>query len=131
MLFARRTVIIPGAYLPPVTSDGTADGKNVMTRSLRPRPVESEEEDRRKRRIRRWMLACREPDYDLALLYLESTGYDVEEAVARYQEDDRWERENPLPSAVPCSSRAAAAASLRKGGGSDNVKRTSLMPPRR
>jgi hypothetical protein len=34
--------------------------------------------------------------YDLAILYLDQTNYDLDAAVEAYIEDERWERENPL-----------------------------------
>jgi hypothetical protein len=45
-LLARRTVLIPGEYY-----------KGGV--SLSPRPVEGEEEEARKGKIRRWMVACK------------------------------------------------------------------------
>jgi hypothetical protein len=46
LLLARRTVLIPGEYY-----------KGGV--SLSPRPVEGEEEEARKGKIRRWMVACK------------------------------------------------------------------------
>jgi hypothetical protein len=46
LLLARRTVVIPGEYY-----------KGGI--SLSPRPVEGEEEETRKGKIRRWMVACK------------------------------------------------------------------------
>lgn len=34
--------------------------------------------------------------YEIALLYLEQAEYDLAEAIGVYQDDERWERENPL-----------------------------------
>lgn len=42
------------------------------------------------------MVACKEHNYDVAVLYLEQAGYDLDEAVVRYTDDERWERENPF-----------------------------------
>ncbi len=50
LLLARRTVIIPGEYC-----------KGGV--SLSPRPVEGEEEERRKAIVRRWMVACKVAEY--------------------------------------------------------------------
>ena len=50
LLQARRTVVIPGMYY-----------KGGV--SLSPRPVEGEEEERRKGIIRRWMVACKVAEY--------------------------------------------------------------------
>ncbi|KAK4190114.1 hypothetical protein QBC35DRAFT_491395 [Podospora australis] len=83
LLAARRTILIPASH-----------HKSGISHS--PRPVDGEEEELRKSKIRRWMVACKEHDYDVALLYLEAAGYDLDEAVARYADDERWEREHPL-----------------------------------
>lgn len=83
LLPARRTVLIPASF-----------HKSGISHS--PRPVEGEEEELRKSKIRRWMVACKEHNYDVAVLYLQQAGYDLDEAVARYTDDERWERENPL-----------------------------------
>lgn len=49
LLAARRTILIPGEYY-----------KGGV--SLSPRPVEGEEEEARKSKIRRWMVACKVPE---------------------------------------------------------------------
>lgn len=64
--------------------------------SLSPRPVEGEEEEARKAKIRRWMVACKCAEYDVAELYLEQAGYDLGVAVERFLADEEWERRNPL-----------------------------------
>jgi len=46
LLIARRTIIIPGEFY----KDGV---------SLSPRPIEGEDEERRKAIVRRWMVACK------------------------------------------------------------------------
>ena len=79
---ARRTILIPGAY--------------YQGPSLSPRPVEGEEEEARKGKVRRFMVACKVAEYDVALLYLKQTDYDLDEAVTRFQEDEQWEKEHPL-----------------------------------
>ncbi|KAG4444066.1 hypothetical protein IFR05_000419 [Cadophora sp. M221] len=89
LLLARRTVIIPGEYY-----------KGGV--SLNPRPVEGEEEERRKGIVRRWMVACKVSDvapkyrYDVALIYLKQVDYDLEAAIDAYKEDERWEKEHPI-----------------------------------
>jgi hypothetical protein len=50
LLLARRTVVIPGEYY----QGGV---------SLSPRPVEGEDEERRKAIVRRWMVACKVSEY--------------------------------------------------------------------
>ncbi|KAK3399095.1 hypothetical protein B0T20DRAFT_392116 [Sordaria brevicollis] len=85
LLFARgrRTISIPGEY-------------NPSGISLSPNPVESDEEIERKRKIRKWMMTTKVADYDVAVLYMEGNGWDVERAVEALRDDERWEREHPL-----------------------------------
>ncbi|KAK3340799.1 hypothetical protein B0H65DRAFT_430404 [Neurospora tetraspora] len=85
LLFARgrRTILIPGEYNPSGVS-------------LSPFPVESEEEIEKKKKIRKWMMRTKVADYDVAVLYLEGCGFDVEQAVKALRDDERWEREHPL-----------------------------------
>ncbi|CZR66125.1 uncharacterized protein PAC_16026 [Phialocephala subalpina] len=87
LLLARRTVIIPAEYY-----------KGGV--SLSPRPVEGEEEERRKGIVRRWMVACKVSEYDVALLYLQQVDYDLEAAVEAYKDDERWEKEHPMEANV-------------------------------
>ncbi|KAK0621374.1 hypothetical protein B0T17DRAFT_608599 [Bombardia bombarda] len=82
LLLARRTVLIPARYYKAGVS-------------LSPRPVEGEEEAR-KAKIRRWMVATKVADYDVAVLYLEQAGYDMAKATEAYFADEQWERENPI-----------------------------------
>lgn len=82
LLLARRTVIIPGEFYKAGVS-------------LSPRPIEGEEEEQRKGKIRRFMTSCKVSDYDVASLYLEQQGYDLEAAAVAYFDDEAWEREHP------------------------------------
>ncbi|PHH91550.1 hypothetical protein CDD83_35 [Cordyceps sp. RAO-2017] len=82
LLLGRRTILIPGQYY----SSGI---------SLSPRPVHGEEDELRKGKIRRFMTSCKVFDYDVALLYLEQSSYDLEAAVLSYFDDDAWERRHP------------------------------------
>ncbi|KAI0486623.1 hypothetical protein F4859DRAFT_466299 [Xylaria cf. heliscus] len=82
LIMGRRTVIIPGQYY-----------KGGV--SLSPRPIEGEEEEKRKAKIRRWMVACKVHEYDVALLYLDQAGYDVQLAMDTYFADEEWERMHP------------------------------------
>lgn len=84
LLAGRRIVVIPGQFY-----------KGGV--SLSPRPVEGEEEEARKAKIRRWMVMCKVADYDVAVFYLEQAAYDLNEAVEAYFADEAWERENPRP----------------------------------
>ncbi|KEY70224.1 hypothetical protein S7711_04333 [Stachybotrys chartarum IBT 7711] len=81
LLLGRRTVLIPGEYY-----------KGGV--SLSPRPVEGEEEELRKGKIRRFMTSCKVSDYDVALLYLDQSHYDFDNAVDAYLADEAWEREH-------------------------------------
>jgi len=36
--------------------------------------------------------------YDVAVLYLEQTDYDLDTAVENYKEDEKWEKEHPMES---------------------------------
>ncbi|KAI8634532.1 hypothetical protein F5Y19DRAFT_114123 [Xylariaceae sp. FL1651] len=86
LILGRRTVVIPGEYY-----------KGGV--SLSPRPVEGEEEEARKAKIRRWMVACKVHEYDVALLYLEQAGYDLQHATNAYFADEEWERIHPVEAA--------------------------------
>ncbi|KAI0396919.1 hypothetical protein F5Y17DRAFT_44506 [Xylariaceae sp. FL0594] len=86
LLAGRRTAIIPGTYY----KEGV---------SLSPRPIEGEEEEARKSKIRRWMVTCKVPEYDVAVLYLEQAGYDFQLATETYFADEEWERTNPAGAA--------------------------------
>lgn len=82
LLQGRRTIIIPGEYY-----------KGGV--SLSPRPIEGEEEEMRKAKIRRLMVACKVSEYDVAVLYLEQSNYDLEAAVDAYVGDEEWEKSHP------------------------------------
>lgn len=83
LLAARRTILIPGEYY-----------KGGV--SLSPRPIEGEEEEARKSKVRKWMVACKVAEYDVAVLYLKQSDYDLDLAVEVYKADEKWEREHPL-----------------------------------
>jgi hypothetical protein len=101
LLAARRTVLIPGEYY-----------KGGV--SLSPRPLEGEEEEIRKGKVRRFMVACKVPEYEVALLYLQQGDYDVERAVENYQADERWEKAHPLEAAKRGKSKASQHSGRRK-----------------
>ncbi|KAH8909646.1 hypothetical protein BR93DRAFT_924627 [Coniochaeta sp. PMI_546] len=105
LLAARRTILIP-----PSSSSSTPPV------SLSPVPVEGEEEEIRKNKIRRWMVATKIADYDVAVLYLEQTSYNLAEAVARFLEDEAWERDHPLD-----AKKRKGKGVLRIGGGTGGV----------
>ncbi|KND94879.1 hypothetical protein TOPH_00648 [Tolypocladium ophioglossoides CBS 100239] len=82
LLLGRKTLLIPGEYY----TGGI---------SLSPRPVGGEDEELRKGKIRRLMISCKISDYDVALLYLEQSGYDLAAAVESYFNDEAWEKAHP------------------------------------
>ena len=74
LLQARSFVVIPGA-----------------SRSLSESPGEGEE---RKVKLKRFMLATKCTDYDMAQTYMNECEFAVEEAVLRYKADSQWTREH-------------------------------------
>jgi hypothetical protein len=126
LLAARHTLLIPTAYITrrhgggDQSGDGDGDEGEL---SLSPHPVEDEAERERKTAIRRWMVACKEADYDTAVVYLEESGYDFAEAVRRYWDDVAWERAHPLETHVAGKGKArgrkkglSVGSGLLKGG---------------
>ncbi|KAL8702667.1 MAG: hypothetical protein Q9201_004168 [Fulgogasparrea decipioides] len=84
LLAARKAILIPGEYYKGV--------------SLSPQPIDGEEEELRKSKIRRWMVSCKVSDYDIALLYCNQANYDVDAAIEAYLLDEKWEQEHPMES---------------------------------
>lgn len=82
LLLARKALLIPGEFY-----------KGGV--SLSPRPVEGEEEELRKNKIRRFMTSCKVADYDIAQLYLEQASYDLGMAIETFVADDAWEKAHP------------------------------------
>lgn len=82
LLLGRKTILIPGDYY----RGGV---------SLSPRPVEGEDEELRKQKIRRFMTTSKVADYDIALLYLENARYNLDTAVEAHFADEEWERKHP------------------------------------
>lgn len=99
LLLGRKTVVIPGEYY-----------KGGV--SLSPRPIEGEEEELRKGKIRRFMVACKVSEYDIAVLYLEQTDYDLDAATVAYLADEEWEANHP----VEGKARGKAVAGRGAGG---------------
>ncbi|KAI1414649.1 hypothetical protein F5Y13DRAFT_178544 [Hypoxylon sp. FL1857] len=83
LILGRRTVVIPGEFY-----------KGGV--SLSPHPIEGEEEEARKSKIRRWMVACKVHEYDVAVLYLDQAGYDLELATEAFFADEEWEQTHPV-----------------------------------
>lgn len=104
LLSARRTLLVPGSHYPSGVS-------------LSPRPVGGEEEEARKARIRRWMVACKCAAYDVAELYLAQSGGDLGEAVERYLADEEWERAHPLEGSARGKGKGKARVGPGLGGG--------------
>lgn len=44
------------------------------------------------------MVHCKVSEYKVALMYLEEAKWDLGKAVAKVEEDDRWEKEHPMNS---------------------------------
>ncbi|ORY13838.1 hypothetical protein BCR34DRAFT_586232 [Clohesyomyces aquaticus] len=103
LLAARRTVLIPGEFY-----------KGGV--SLSPRPLEGEEEELRKGKIRKWMVACKVAEYDIALMYLQQTDYDLDQAIDAYKADERWEQEHPLEAARKGKTKASQSCGRRRWG---------------
>ena len=82
LLLGRKTILIPG--------DHYRGGV-----SLSPRPIEGENEELRKQKIRRFMTTSKVADYDIALLYLEQAEYNLDAAVEAHFADEEWERKHP------------------------------------
>lgn len=128
LLAARRTILIPGEFY-----------KGGV--SLNPEPMESEEEGIRKAKIRRWMIACKVSEYvvmrptgdvgldkadqlssipvhlryDIALLYLQQSNYNLGLAVEAYLADTEWEKEHPIKG-VSKGGKAGQKPGKRKNG---------------
>ncbi|KAK4044027.1 hypothetical protein C8A01DRAFT_43186 [Parachaetomium inaequale] len=107
LLAARNTLLIPTAYITTTTTTttpnpnpsddgGSASATSGISASLSPHPIASPAERERKIAVRRFMVACKESDYDTAVVYLEESGYSFAEAVQQYREDAEWEGAHPL-----------------------------------
>ncbi|KAI6810510.1 hypothetical protein KC340_g17764 [Hortaea werneckii] len=115
LLQARRTVLIPGEFY-----------KGGV--SLSPRPVEGEEEEIRKGKVRRWMMGCKVAEYDVALLYLEQAAWDVQMAIKAYRDDEEWEAAHPLEAdenAKKNKGKNAKSVGMRRFVGSSGPSRAS------
>ncbi|KAL1837553.1 hypothetical protein VTJ49DRAFT_3656 [Mycothermus thermophilus] len=115
LLAARHTLLIPTAYIttsktPSTTTATTTTTTGQTISSLSPDPVEDPTSRARKTALRRFMVACREPDYDAARVYLEESGWNLDAAVGRYLEDVAWEKEHPCPDPSPNSGRQRRGA---------------------
>lgn len=80
LLAGRKFVLVPASHY---------SGPALST------PPDPEEEER-KNKLRRWMVATKCAEYSMALLYLKGTNYDLDAAVDAYKADELWEREHPM-----------------------------------
>lgn len=80
LLAARKWVLIPRSHY---------SGPSLST------PPDPQEEER-KNKLRRWMVATKCADYNVAILYLNGSAYDLDIAIDAYREDEQWEKNNPL-----------------------------------
>lgn len=80
LLAARKWVLIPSSHYtgPPLST-----------------PPDPEEEER-KNKLRRWMVATKCVDYNVATLYLKGSDYNLELAVESFRSDERWEKDHPM-----------------------------------
>jgi hypothetical protein len=80
LLAARKWVLIPKSHYngPPLST-----------------PPDPEEEER-KNKLRRWMVATKCADYNVATLYLKGSDYDLNMAVEIFKADERWEKDHPM-----------------------------------
>jgi LysM repeat protein len=80
LLAARKWVLIPRSHY---------QGLPLST------PPDAEEEER-KNKLRRWMVATKCPDYDVATLYLKGNEYRLEIAIEAFKDDEQWEKDHPM-----------------------------------
>lgn len=80
LLAARKWILIPKSHYsgPPLSS-----------------PPDPEEEER-KNKLRRWMVATKCADYNVATLYLKGSDYNLEVAIEAFKADERWEKNHPM-----------------------------------
>lgn len=80
LVVARKWILIPKTHYtgPPLSS-----------------PPDPEEEER-KTKLRRWMVATKCADYNVATLYLKGSDYNLEIAVESFKADEEWEKRHPL-----------------------------------
>ncbi|KIW18935.1 hypothetical protein PV08_03224 [Exophiala spinifera] len=85
LLAARKWVLIPRSHYagPPLSTPPDA------------------EEEARKTKLRRWMVATKCADYAVATLYLKGADHDLDLAVQAFRADEEWERNHPLEPRSP------------------------------
>lgn len=80
LLAARKFLLIPRSHY---------SGPSLSTP---PDPAEEE----RKRKLRRFMIATKCPEYNVAELYLKGSDHDLDIAVEAFKADEQWEKEHPM-----------------------------------
>lgn len=85
LLAARKWILIPQTHYrgPPLST-----------------PPDPEEEER-KNKVRRWMVATKCPEYNIATLYLRDNNYDLNQAVDVYISDEQWDKDHPISRRAP------------------------------
>ncbi|KIW34616.1 uncharacterized protein PV07_01386 [Cladophialophora immunda] len=80
LLAARKWILVPKSHYtgPPLST-----------------PPDAEEEER-KTKLRRWMIATKCADYNVAQLYLKGSDHNLELAVEAFRSDEEWEKSHPL-----------------------------------
>ena len=80
LIAARKWILIPRSHYngPPLST-----------------PPDPEDEER-KNKIRRWMVATKCADYNVAALYLKGSDYNLEMAIEAFKADERWEMDHPM-----------------------------------
>ena len=106
LLAARKTILIPGEFY-----------KGGI--SLSPQPIDGEEEEIRKAKIRKFMVTCKVSDYDMAVLYLDQAKQDLDLAVEAYMSDEQWEAAHPIEGSS--KSKKAKKATRRAFGTSSSL----------
>ena len=101
LLAGRKWVVIPRSHY---------DGPILST------PPDPEEEER-KNKTRRWMISTKCPVYDVAVLYLKGSGYNLNLSIDAYKADEQWEKDNPM--------RGKEEAAKRRRGGPSFVGQLS------
>ena len=96
LLAARKWVLIPRSHYngPPLST-----------------PPDPEEEER-KNKLRRWMIATKCAEYNVATLYLKGSDYNLEVAIESFKADERWERDNPMKGKGRARNRHSASLGL-------------------
>ncbi|KAJ9653564.1 hypothetical protein H2198_007285 [Neophaeococcomyces mojaviensis] len=82
LLIARKFLLVPRSHYngPPLSA-----------------PPDPEEEER-KNKVRRWMVATKCAEYNMAQLYLKGSQYHLEPAIDAFKADEQWEKDHPMAS---------------------------------